>query len=165
MQEVWHEARFDAEVSVQGTEEVAQLVVGFNQMLAELRQRDRAKGDAETRLQHQALIDELTGLPNRRLLSDRLGQSLAVARRENTKVALLYIDLDGFKLVNDSFGHAAGDILLTEVSRRFKAKIRESDTLARLGEDEFTVILNHVHSKEGAEKAARACSILSPSHS
>jgi len=98
MQEVWHEARFDAEVSVQGTEEVAQLVVGFNQMLAELRQRDRAKGDAETRLQHQALIDELTGLPNRRLISDRLGQSLAVARRENTKVALLYIDLDGFKL-------------------------------------------------------------------
>ena len=156
MQEVWHEARFDAEVSVQGTEEVARLVVGFNQMLAELRQRDRAKRDAETRLQHQALIDELTGLPNRRLLSDRLGQSLAVARRENTKVALLYIDLDGFKLVNDSFGHAAGDILLTEVSRRFKAKIRESDTLARLGGDEFTVILNHVHSKEGAEKAARS---------
>ena len=156
MQEVSHEARFDAEVSVRGTEEVARLVVGFNQMLAELRQRDRAKRDAETRLQHQALIDELTGLPNRRLLSDRLGQSLAVARRENTKVALLYIDLDGFKLVNDSFGHAAGDILLTEVSRRFKAKIRESDTLARLGGDEFTVILNHVHSKEGAEKAARS---------
>lgn len=155
MQEVSHEERFDAEVSVRGTEDIAHLVVGFNQMLAELRQRDRAKRDAETRLQHQALIDELTGLPNRRLLSDRLGQSLATARRENSMLALLYIDLDGFKLVNDSFGHAAGDILLTEVSRRFRSRTRESDTLARLGGDEFTVILNCIHSKEDAEKAAR----------
>ncbi len=132
MQEVSHEERFDAEVSVRGTEDIAHLVVAFNRMLAELRQRDRAKRDAETRLQHQALIDELTGLPNRRLLSDRLGQSLATARRENSKLALLYIDLDGFKLVNDSFGHAAGDILLKEVSRRFRSRIRESDTLARI---------------------------------
>jgi diguanylate cyclase (GGDEF)-like protein len=154
MQEVSHEERFDAEVSVQGTEDIAHLVVAFNRMLAELRQRDRAKRDAEMRLQHQALIDELTGLPNRRLLSDRLGQSLATARRENSKLALLYIDLDGFKLVNDSFGHAAGDILLKEVSRRFRSRIRDSDTLARIGGDEFTVILNRIHSKEDAEKAA-----------
>jgi diguanylate cyclase (GGDEF)-like protein len=155
MREVSREERFDTEVSVQGTEDIAQLVVGFNRMLAELRQREHAKRDAETRLQHQALIDELTGLPNRRLLSDRLGQSLATARREDSKMALLYIDLDGFKLVNDSFGHAAGDILLTEVSRRFRSRIRESDTLARLGGDEFTVILNRIHSNEDAEKAAR----------
>ena len=155
MQEISHEERFDTEVSVRGTEDIARLVVGFNRMLAELRQRDRAKRDAETRLQHQALVDELTGLPNRRLLSDRLGQSLATARRENSKLALLYIDLDGFKLVNDSFGHTAGDILLMEVSRRFKSRIRESDTLARLGGDEFTVILNHIRSKEDAEKVAR----------
>jgi diguanylate cyclase (GGDEF)-like protein len=156
MQEVSHDEIFNAEVSVRGTEDIARLVVGFNRMLAELRQRDHAKRDAETRLQHQALIDELTGLPNRRLLSDRLGQSLATARRENSMLALLYIDLDGFKLVNDSFGHTAGDILLTEVSRRFKSRIRESDTLARLGGDEFTVILNRIHSKEDAEKAARS---------
>ncbi len=156
MQEVSSEERFDTEVSVRGSEDIARLVIGFNGMLAELRQREHAKRDAETRLQHQALIDELTGLPNRRLLSDRLSQSLARARRESSKLALLYIDLDGFKLVNDSFGHAAGDILLTEVSRRFKSRLRESDTLARLGGDEFTVILNRIRSKEDAEEAARS---------
>jgi diguanylate cyclase (GGDEF)-like protein len=154
MQEVSLEQRFDTQVSVRGSEDIAQLVVGFNRMLAQLQQRDRAKREAEAMLQHQALIDELTSLPNRRLLSDRLNQSLAAARRENSIVALLYIDLDGFKLVNDSLGHAAGDLLLTEVAQRLKMRIRESDTLARIGGDEFTVILNHIESKEGAEKFA-----------
>jgi diguanylate cyclase (GGDEF)-like protein len=155
MQEVSHEERFDTEVSVRGSEDIAQLVICFNRMLSELRQRDRAKREAEGRLQHQALIDELTGLPNRRLLADRLAQSLARARRENSKLALLYIDLDGFKLVNDSFGHAAGDILLMEVGRRFRSRTRESDTLARIGGDEFTVILNHIQKSEDAETVAR----------
>ena len=155
MQEVSHKERFDTEVSVRGSEDIAQLVVCFNRMLAELRQRDRAKREAEGRLQHQALIDELTGLPNRRLLADRLAQSLAAARRENSQIALLYIDLDGFKLVNDSFGHSAGDILLLEVGRRFKSRTRESDTIARIGGDEFTVILNHIQKREDAETVAR----------
>ncbi|MGA2727489.1 MAG: EAL domain-containing protein [Terracidiphilus sp.] len=155
MQEVSHEERFDTEVSVRGSEDIAQLVICFNRMLSELRQRDRAKREAEGRLQHQALIDELTGLPNRRLLADRLAQSLATAKRENSKLALLYIDLDGFKLVNDSFGHAAGDILLMEVGRRFRSRTRESDTLARIGGDEFTVILNHIQKSEDAETVAR----------
>ena len=155
MQEVSHEERFDTEVSVRGSEDIAQLVICFNRMLSELRQRDRAKREAEGRLQHQALIDELTGLPNRRLLADRLAQSLATARRENTQLALLYIDLDGFKLVNDSFGHAAGDILLMEVGRRFKSRTRESDTIARIGGDEFTVILNRVQKREDVETVAR----------
>jgi diguanylate cyclase (GGDEF)-like protein len=154
MQEVSHEERFDTQVSARGSEDIAQLVVCFNRMLSELRQRDRAKREAEGRLQHQALIDELTGLPNRRLLADRLAQSLATARRENSKVALLYIDLDGFKLVNDSFGHAAGDILLMEVGRRFRSRTRESDTLARIGGDEFTVILNHIQKDGDAETVA-----------
>jgi diguanylate cyclase (GGDEF)-like protein len=164
MQEVSSEERFDAQVSVRGSEDIAQLVVGFNQMLSQLLQRDRAKRSAEEKLKHQALVDELTGLPNRRLLSDRLSQSLAVARRENRTVGLLYIDLDGFKLVNDSLGHAAGDLLLVEVGKRLKSRTRKSDTLARIGGDEFTVILNHLETREDAEKMADSLlhSLVSP---
>ena len=156
MQEVSREGRFDTEVHVRGSEDIAHLVVGFNGMITELRMRDRAKREAESRLRHQALVDELTGLPNRRLLSDRLTQSLGSARREKKLVGLLFIDLDGFKSVNDSFGHAAGDMLLTEVAQRFRSRTRESDTLARIGGDEFTVILNHVESKEDVGKAAES---------
>jgi diguanylate cyclase (GGDEF)-like protein len=154
MQEVSTEERFAAQVSVRGSEDIAQLVVGFNQMLSQLLQRDRAKRSAEERLKHQALVDELTGLPNRRLLWDRLSQSIAAARLENGTVGLLFIDLDGFKLVNDSFGHAAGDLLLVEVGKRLKSQVRKSDTLARIGGDEFTVILNHIETRENAGKAA-----------
>ena len=76
------------------------------------------------------LFDDLTGLPNRRLLIDRLSHSLAKGWRENRKVALLYIDLDGFKLVNDGLGHNIGDALLGQVAQRMKGRFRQSDTLA-----------------------------------
>jgi diguanylate cyclase (GGDEF)-like protein len=154
MEQVSSEQQFDKQVSVRGSQEVAHLVVGFNTMLSELLQRDRAKKDAEARLQHMALIDDLTGLPNRRLLADRLSQNLAKARRENRMVALLYINLDGFKLVNDSLGHGIGDVLLGQVAERLKSRFRQSDTLARIGGDEFTLILDHVLNKEDADKAA-----------
>ena len=154
MHEVSKEEKFDTQVSVQGNEEIAQLVVSFNRMLSQLLERDCAKREAEAKLQHQALFDDLTGLPNRRLLTDRLSQGLATARRENHKIALLYIDLDGFKLVNDSFGHAAGDLVLIGVAQRLKSRIREADTLARIGGDEFTVLLTHIGCKEDAEKVA-----------
>lgn len=154
MLQVAAERPFDAQVPEAGSEEVAELVEGFNAMLTELRRRDRAKKDAESRLQHMALMDDLTGLPNRRLLTDRLSHSLAKGRRENRKVALLYIDLDGFKLVNESLGHGIGDALLGQVAQRMKARFRQSDTLARIGGDEFTLILESVQSKADAEKAA-----------
>jgi len=154
MQNVSSEQRFDTQVSVRGSEEIAHLVVGFNRMLAELRQRDQAKREAEARLQHMALMDDLTGLPNRRLLSDRLSQSLAKARREQRMVALLYMDLDGFKLVNDSLGHNVGDVLLNQVALRLKSRFRQSDTLARIGGDEFTLILDTLQAKEDAQIAA-----------
>lgn len=156
MQNVSRQQRFDTEVSVRGSEAIAQLVVGFNRMLVELQQREKAKQEAEARLQHMALIDDLTGLPNRRLLAERLSHCLARARREQRMLALLYIDLDGFKLVNDSLGHAIGDELLTQVSHRLKARFRESDTLARLGGDEFTLILDSVHEPGDAERAAQS---------
>lgn len=154
MNQVSDRQQFDAQVSVRGTPEVAQLVVGFNIMLTELRLAQRASRDAEARLQQQALTDELTGLPNRRHLSQHLAQSLAAARRHGSLMALLYIDLDGFKLVNDSFGHAAGDQLLTEVAERLRTRARKSDSLARIGGDEFTVILNGIGRREDAQIAA-----------
>jgi diguanylate cyclase (GGDEF)-like protein len=88
----------------------------------------------------QAYYDDLTGLPNRQLFKDRLERELAHAKRTNTQVAIIYIDLDRFKNVNDSMGHSAGDALLLAVSQRLVAQIRESDTLARLGGDEFVLI-------------------------
>jgi diguanylate cyclase (GGDEF)-like protein len=147
---------FDPQMPVRGNEEISELVDGFNAMLVELQRRDRAKRDAEARLQHMALIDDLTGLPNRRLLTDRLSHSVAKARREDRKVALLYIDLDGFKLVNDSLGHSVGDVLLGQVAQRMKARFRQSDTLARIGSDEFTLILDNVQNRADAERAAES---------
>lgn len=154
MNDVTNQQDFSARVSVRGSEPIAGLVVHFNQMLCELQHRDHAEKEAERKLQQQALTDELTGLPNRRLLSDRLEQILARARRDSCMVALLYIDLDGFKLVNDSLGHPVGDLLLREVADRLRSKIRQSDTLARLGGDEFTVILSKVTHAEDAELVA-----------
>lgn len=156
MLQVAAERPFDTQVPEAGSEEVAELVDGFNAMLTELRRRDRARKDAEARLEHMALMDDLTGLPNRRLLSDRLSHSLAKGRRENRKVALLYIDLDGFKLVNESLGHGLGDTLLGLVAQRLKARFRQSDTLARVGGDEFTLILENVQTQADAEKAAES---------
>lgn len=156
MLDVSSEQRFDAQVSVRGTEEIAQLVVGFNRMLTELWNRDKEKKRVEAKLQRMALIDELTGLPNRRLLFDRLAESLARARRESRMLGVLYIDLDGFKTVNDSLGHGIGDLLLTEVARRLRTRARRSDTLARIGGDEFTLILDKIEDASDAQAAAES---------
>ncbi len=101
--------------------------------------------EREQQLFRRAHFDALTGLPNRELCHDRLGQALAVARRQEQKLAVLFIDLDGFKHVNDSLGHAAGDQLLRETSVRLRSAVRATDTVARLGGDEYVVILPSVH--------------------
>jgi diguanylate cyclase (GGDEF)-like protein/PAS domain S-box-containing protein len=98
----------------------------------------------EARIEHLAYHDALTGLPNRAMLMDRLAQALSQAQRRDQQVAVLFIDLDRFKLVNDSLGHAVGDQLLQEIARRLRGALREDDTVARVGGDEFQVITSNV---------------------
>ncbi len=109
-------------------------------------------------IRHRALHDSLTGLPNRVLVLDRISQTLSRARREHTAVAVLFIDLDGLKDVNDTLGHAMGDRLLQAVAARFSGTLREADTVARLGGDEFVVLadgLSGGRSRTGGRTAAR----------
>jgi len=110
---------------------------------------------AQQQIEQLAHYDMLTLLPNRTLFYDRLGQAIMMAKRNHRSIALMYIDLDGFKQVNDTMGHHAGDVLLGEVAKRLRLCVRESDTLARLGGDEFTVILNDTHEREDMEMLAK----------
>lgn len=116
----------------------------------EVEQRTRELRLANEELTKLATHDGLTGLPNRMLLSDRLRQALITAKRDRMHIALLYLDLDEFKPVNDLHGHATGDLLLKEVARRILDCVRESDTVARIGGDEFIVLLPLVESEQDA---------------
>src|SRR6202020_596140 len=109
---------------------------------------------AEERIQYLAYYDALTGLPNRTLLQDRLAKTLAGARRQKDKVALLFLDLDGFKNINDSLGHSVGDLLLQEVAERLKTWGREQDTVARLGGDQCLIMLTQIKELPNAAVAA-----------
>ena len=108
----------------------------------------------EENTRYAAHHDYLTGLPNRALFMDRLKYAIALSKRNTHKLALLFLDLDGFKRVNDTLGHACGDLLLKEVSARLQSLIRTSDVLARMGGDEFTFILNNIGTKENAALVA-----------
>ena len=102
----------------------------------------------------RALHDSLTGLANRQLLADRVSQAITHAQRNMNAMALLYIDLDGFKQINDTFGHDGGDLVLKLAASRLVATVRHEDTVARLGGDEFVIVLWHINSAEGAALAA-----------
>ena len=108
----------------------------------------------EAKIAYQSNYDGLTELPNRSLFADRLSQAISIARREKTMVALLYIDLDNFKVINDTLGHSAGDRLLQKTTQRLLATVREEDTVARLGGDEFTIILANISKEALASIAA-----------
>ncbi|MGK2944388.1 MAG: diguanylate cyclase domain-containing protein, partial [Desulfuromonadales bacterium] len=110
---------------------------------------------AEEKIWYNAHHDFLTGLPNRRLFLDRLEQEVKHAQRSNLPLSLLFMDLDGFKEVNDSLGHEAGDRLLSDVAERLTDCVRADDTVARMGGDEFTVILTDAKQRKDVEHVAR----------
>jgi diguanylate cyclase (GGDEF)-like protein/PAS domain S-box-containing protein len=110
---------------------------------------------AEQKIAHLAHYDYLTDLPNRALLLDILDHSTGLARRNKNKAAVLFLDLDGFKKINDTLGHDAGDLLLKEVARRLRETIRDSDTVARVGGDEFILVLDNIGSDDNAAQVAK----------
>ncbi|GAA6131251.1 diguanylate cyclase domain-containing protein [Halopseudomonas sabulinigri] len=119
------------------------------------------RAQLQARLQFQSHYDHLTGLPNRALLMDRLNVALARAQREEQGLALLYLDLDNFKQVNDSLGHDVGDLLLQQASRRLSDCVRDCDTVARMGGDEFVILLESVQSEAAsAIVAGKICTAL-----
>lgn len=119
---------------------------------------------AEETIQHMAYYDPLTDLPNRMLFNDRLGQALAQAKRKNQLAAVLFLDLDRFKVINDTLGHTLGDLLLRSVAGRLKKCVRDGDTIARMGGDEFTLLLTGIVQVDEAVKAAQGLlNVLKPS--
>ncbi|KPN90089.1 sensor domain-containing diguanylate cyclase [Pseudomonas nunensis] len=141
-----------APLEVVRDDEVGHLISAFNRLLLKL-------NDKQDELKKIAHHDTLTGLTNRHHLSGQLRQVLAQARRTDTQVGLLFMDLDGFKHINDSLGHEAGDEVLRQVARRFSSVVRESDTLARIGGDEFVVLLSDLgnHAEETLSTVATHC--------
>lgn len=116
----------------------------------------------EQRMRHEALHDPLTGLANRTLLRDRLEHAIARSERERSETGVLFIDLDNFKEVNDSHGHAAGDAVLVESARRLQAAVRPGDTVARIGGDEFVAVCEHVDPNSALAVARRLQEALRP---
>ena len=131
-----------------------QLVTGRARAFARAQAMTRELREREEYMRHMAQHDPLTQLPNRALFSDRLQAALARARRERSRAALMFVDLDHFKPVNDACGHAVGDSLLIASAERMRECLRESDTLARVGGDEFVVLLPHIDDRTDAELVA-----------
>jgi diguanylate cyclase (GGDEF)-like protein len=128
--------------------------VNFMEAIANVLANAIERRRAEEKTQHEALHDPLTGLPNRTLFLDRLQHALAQARRHESAVAVLFLDLDQFKMVNDSLGHAAGDELLAAVAPRLEEALRPGDTVARFGGDEFAILAEDISTERGATRVA-----------
>jgi diguanylate cyclase (GGDEF)-like protein/PAS domain S-box-containing protein len=139
---------FDSELSI------SQMDVGGRALYIGIVRDITDRKRVHERIEQLAHHDFLTKLPNRALFKDRLERAMAMAERNEGRVAVLFLDLDGFKAINDELGHDAGDMLLCEIARRITGAIRHSDTVARAGGDEFTVILNEIGSQEDVSAVA-----------
>jgi diguanylate cyclase len=157
------DARFEPSPA---SDRIDAVIVGINMLAEELEwlnqdlearvvERTAQLQEAQRQLERLALYDPLTGLANRTLLTDRITQAVARADRGAAPPAVLLLDLDGFKSVNDGFGHAAGDLLLVEVARRLREVVRDGDTVARLGGDEFAVVVCDATAEQALEVADR----------
>jgi diguanylate cyclase (GGDEF)-like protein/PAS domain S-box-containing protein len=136
--------------------------MGFVRAVANTLTTALARLRGEEQIRHDAVHDPLTGLANRTLLSDRLEHALARSEREGGRTGVLFIDLDGFKEVNDLYGHATGDAVLMELGRRLPAAVRPSDTVARLGGDEFVVVCEETDEAAALALGARLQETISP---
>ncbi len=139
---------------VERRDEIGLLARSFQHMRKQIEGQMGSLQDKQRELDHLASHDALTGLPNRRMLLDRLEHALARARRNEEPVAVLFIDLDKFKDINDSLGHATGDIVLRTTAQRMLSVIREADTAARIGGDEFVILLDGTVEREDIAKVA-----------
>ena len=153
--EVWNKRKdgslYLVQLSISAITDEAGNVVRYVGVFSDITER----WDKEQFMQQMALHDGLTGLPNRRLLLERLGQLIASAGREDRQISLMFLDLDGFKSVNDTWGHGMGDQVLKTVASRLLALLRASDTVVRLGGDEFVLLLDNPESHESLELIAR----------
>lgn len=147
---------FGERVPQSGIVELNDLANDFNSLLGELDRWEAGVQGENRALAHRAAHDGLTGLPNRMAFEDRLEQAMQRAQADSRCFAVLFIDSDDFKSINDRFGHAAGDAVLVEVAGRISAQLRAGDIVARLGGDEFVVLLDPVKDREGAERVAAA---------
>lgn len=123
-------------------------------VLHQLKRRDNQVALDQERIAHMASYDELTDLPNRALFNDRLKQAISAAKRNRNQLVVMFLDLDGFKNINDTQGHLAGDLLLKQVADRLSRCVRESDTVGRIGGDEFAVIINDAEATEQVDALA-----------
>jgi diguanylate cyclase (GGDEF)-like protein/PAS domain S-box-containing protein len=137
-------------VTISPIKDASGRIIGASKVARDITQRL----ESQARIQHLAHYDALTGLPNRTLLADRLEIAIGNAARYSNKLALLFVDLDRFKLVNDSLGHGIGDKLLKAVAERMQGSVRHTDTVSRLGGDEFVVLLSQVKTAEDAARVA-----------
>lgn len=179
------EGHLGYQIAVQGTDELAQTAAAFNDMSNKLAVLDKDRRHAENeikllnaeleervelrttqlaslnkKLEHQSLHDALTLLPNRTLYHDRLDQAILIARRNRESFALMALDLDRFKQINDSLGHHAGDLVLQETAERLMSTLRQSDTVARMGGDEFALLLPTATNAEEATVVAKKILLL-----
>jgi diguanylate cyclase (GGDEF)-like protein len=145
------QGNLDYRVEVSGNDEIGALAGKFNQMAANLKEIT----ESHALINHKANHDPLTGLPNRLLLLDRLEQAVFEYSRENSMFGLMFLDLDGFKGVNDAYGHDVGDILLKQVADRLCWCVRQIDTVARIGGDEFVIILLKIKESDNIAAVAR----------
>ena len=142
-------------------DEIGVLARSLNHMQETILENMRELNESRHALKHLAQHDTLTGLPNRALFDDRLGRAISQAQRDQTRMALLFVDLDAFKAINDTYGHYVGDLLLTAAAERMTACMRDADTVGRLGGDEFVVLLPHIDlAKDAALVAEKICNAL-----